>query len=168
MKKKKIVQLSNTKLKKPGMNRYQWKQSLILAVVLMVIITVTGLLPPLYTTLGEGKYINLGENSEGNTEWIAAGSEEDHLAGRFFKIDKYSHESGKPASDFEVIPSGFPISSSFCEEWYKGEFGVYGFNIYMLLVDFVFWFLLSIGIVVYFYPKTKEKMDKRKKPRAVN
>jgi hypothetical protein len=127
----------------------------------MLSTTLLALLPPIYVTLDEGKYLTLGENEDGNTEWIAAGSEENYLSGRFFKIDRYSSTSGQPASDFEVLPTGFPISGGFTEEFWKGEFGFYAPN-YMLIVDWIFWFALSAAIVFAFYPKVKTKVQGKK------
>ncbi len=166
MKKKNNINWSKHKMTKPSVNKMVLKQALLGAVILSVLMTVTGLLPSIYVTLDEGRYITLGENSEGNTEWIAAGSEENYLSGRFFKIDGDSHTSGQPASDFEVVPAGFPISCAFAEEWYKGEVGVYAFNIYMFLIDFVFWFLLSAAAIVYMFPKVKAKATKKKAIKA--
>jgi len=147
---------------RPPLNRRKLKHALLLTVILVIVSTFMGLLPSFYVTLDDGKYIALGENSEGNVEWIAAGSEENYLSGRYFKIDRYSSTSGLPASEFEVMPAGFPISCGFAEPVLRGKFGFYAFNLFFF-VNWVFWFMLSMGIVYYFYPVAKKKVDGKKK-----
>lgn len=159
---KNIKWMKKRNFHRPVVSKTRLKQTLVLTFVLMFLTTMFGLLPPIYVTLEEGKYLTLGENSEGNTEWIAAGSEENYLSGRYFKIDRYSHDSGEPASSFEVLPTGFPISCGFTEEVWKGEFGIYALN-WMIVIDWIFWFALSAGIVFAFYPRVKTSVQARKK-----
>jgi hypothetical protein len=162
MKNKNIKWMKKRTFHRPVVSKTRLKQTLVLSIILMTVTTLFGLVPPIYVTLGEGKYITLGENDEGNTEWIAAGSEENYLAGRFFKIDRHSHDSGEPASAFEVIPTGFPVSCGFTEEFWKGEFGFYAPN-WMIVIDYLFWLALSAGIVFAFYPRVKTRVQGRKK-----
>jgi len=164
MKQKKPMQLVKSKktINRNTLSRKQLKQSVVLAVILMAIVVVSGFIPPVYITLDEGHYRTVGVNGAGEKEWIRAGSAEEYTEGRFFKIDSYSYLSGKPARDYEVIPTGFPVSCAFAEELWYGEFGVYAVTWTWLLIDFAFWLLLSIGIVFYFYPKAKDSKRLKK------
>ena len=145
MKKKRNVKIWNGKGKPHNysVNKKQLKTSLGIALILMIVLVTTHLIPSLYIGLAPGEYEYLGPD-----EWIAAG--EDPIDGRFFKIDRTSHLSGLSCSHFEVFASGFPVSCCFVEDIWSGEFGIYVFNPLMALLDFIILTIIVLLVIVVF------------------
>lgn len=138
--------------KHPG--KLQVKKSLAIALVVLIALTFTRIMPPIFIGMAPGEYIKLDNKPYEEAEWIAAG--EEPLEGRFFKTSVEIEQTVEHAVDVEVFAAGFPLSWCFVDNIWEGEFGIYAINILMVIIDYIAWFCLIL-LAIYAFGKVPIK-----------